>query len=50
MENIIYYAIALIVIVIGVVTLKKIASCMIKSIVMLAVVAALTYLYWFYIK
>jgi hypothetical protein len=47
MDNIGYYLFVLAVIIIGVVLIKKIASCMVKTIVFLVLLAILAYIYLF---
>ncbi|MBP5258362.1 MAG: hypothetical protein J6Z41_06460 [Prevotella sp.] len=46
MDNILYYVIALIAIIIGVVILKKVASCLLKTVFTIILLAILAYLYY----
>lgn len=46
--NFIYYIMLLALIVIGFLVVKKVASCMIKSVILLAMVVALAAIYWLY--
>ncbi len=48
MENILYYVFALVVLVVAFTILKKVASCMIKSVVMIALVLVLLAIYYLY--
>ncbi len=48
MDNFMYYALALIVLVIGLFIVKKVATCMIKATVALIMLAVLGILYWVY--
>jgi hypothetical protein len=48
MDNTVYYAIALLMIVIGIVICKKVAGCLVKSIVTFLLVAVLTVLYFIF--
>lgn len=47
MDNIGYYIFVLAVIIVGVALIKKIASCMVKTIVFLVLLAILAYVYFF---
>ena len=47
-NNFAYYVFALVAIVVAFVVVKKVASCLIRSIVLLAVAAALAYVYYTY--
>ena len=49
-SNIIYYVALLLVIIIGFVVVKKVASCMIKGVVTGILVAVAAALYWFYLR
>ena len=48
--NITYYIFCLLAIVIGIVIVKKVASCLIRTVVLLALVAALAFLYFCYFR
>lgn len=52
MENnsFVYYVFVLIAIVVGFLVVKKVASCLVKSIVLVLLVAALFFLYFTYFK
>ena len=50
MHQFAYYVFALIVIIVAFLTLKKVASCLIKSVVMIALIALLVFLYFTVIK
>lgn len=50
MENITYYTVALLMVVIGVLIVKKVAGCMIRAVVTLVLVAALAALYLHYFR
>lgn len=43
-----YYALALVVLVVGLLIVKKVATCMIKTLVAVVMVAVLAVLYWFF--
>ncbi|MCH3968867.1 MAG: hypothetical protein LKH27_02300 [Prevotella sp.] len=45
-----YYIFALIVLIVAFLVLKKVASCLIKSVVMIALVVLLAFLYFTYIR
>ena len=49
-SNIIYYVDLLLVIIIGFVVVKKVASCMIKSVITIVLIAVAVALYWFYLR
>ncbi len=48
MENFTYYVFALAVLVVGLLVVKKVATCMIKMMVGLVMVAVLAIAYWLY--
>lgn len=48
MENYIYYIFCLIAIIVGVVIVKKVAGCLIKSVILLAIIAVMAYIYFTY--
>ena len=50
MDNIGYYLFMLAVIVVGFIVVRKVASCMIKSVVLLVAIAALAVIYYLYIR
>jgi hypothetical protein len=50
MDNFLYYAFALAALVIGIVVLKKVATCMIKMVVGSIMVLVLLTIYWLYIS
>lgn len=50
MENFSYYACALVVLIIGFLIIKKVATCMIKTVVTLIVLAILGGIYWLYLS
>lgn len=50
MENLTYYLAILALIIIGFFVVKKVASCMIKSIVTIVLILLAVAIYWFYIK
>ena len=43
-----YYALALVVLVVGLLILKKVATCMIKAMVAVVMIAVLAVLYWLF--
>ena len=43
-----YYIFVLVALIVAFIVVKKVASCMIKSVILLAMVAALAALYWLY--
>ena len=49
-SNVSYYIALLALIVLGVFAVKKIASCLIKSVVCLVLLAAMAYIYWTYLR
>ncbi len=50
MENIGYYLLALLILVLGFITVKKVTTCMIKAVVGGIVLIVLAVLYWIYFK
>ena len=50
MENLTYYLAILALIIIGFFVVKKVASCMIKSIVTIVLILLAVAIYWFYIN
>ena len=50
MENLTYYIALLALIIIGFIVVKKVASCMIKSIVTIVLILVAATLYWLYLK
>ena len=50
MENLTYYIALLALILIGFIVVKKVASCMIKSIVTIVLILVAAALYWLYLK
>ncbi|MBR7019217.1 MAG: hypothetical protein IKH99_10300 [Prevotella sp.] len=50
MENYSFYVLVIIAVVVAFCIIKKVASCLIKSIVMLAIVAALAYVWYMYYR
>ncbi len=48
MSDFAYYAFALIILVIGILIVKKVATCMIKALVGIIVIAVLALVYWLY--
>ncbi len=49
MENFGYYVFALVVLIVGFMIVKKVATCMIKAVVGVIVLAVLAAVYWLYI-
>lgn len=49
MGNIGYYIFALVVLIVGFLVVKKVATCLIKTIVTIVVLAVLAGIYWLYI-
>ena len=43
-----YYVFVLVALIVAFIVVKKVASCMIKSVILLAMVAALAAIYWLY--
>ena len=50
MDNWTYYAIALVAIIIAVTIIKKVASCLVRSVVTIVLIAALAAIYYFYLR
>ncbi len=50
MENLTYYLAILALIIIGFLVVKKVASCLVKSIVTIVLVAAAVAIYWLYLR
>ena len=50
MDNFLYYAFALVVLVVGLFILKKVATCMIKMAVGVLMIAVLFTIYWLYLS
>ena len=50
MDNFVYYVFALVVLVVGFLIVKKVATCMIKTVVSLIVLAVLAGIYWLYLS
>nr|WP_295306664.1 sulfate transporter [uncultured Prevotella sp.] len=48
MSNFAYYAFALIVLIVGLMILKKVATCMVKMVVAFIMIAILLGVYWLY--
>lgn len=48
MSNFAYYAFALIVLIVGLMILKKVATCMVKMVVAFIMIAVLLGVYWLY--
>lgn len=48
MNQIGYYIFVLVAVIVAFIVVKKVASCMIKSVILLAMVAALAAIYWLY--
>ncbi len=48
MHNFLYYALALVVLVVGLFILKKVATCMVRMVVTAIMVAVLAAIYWLY--
>ena len=49
-NNFLYYAFALAVLVVGLLILKRVATCMIKTVVGIIMVAVLFAIYWLYLS
>lgn len=49
MDNFLYYAFAIVVLVVGLFILKKVATCMIKMVVGIVMIAVLAAIYWLYL-
>ena len=50
MQNLGYYIFILVAIVVAFLIIKKVASCMIRSVVAVVLVAVLAYIYWMYLR
>lgn len=50
MGNIGYYIFILVAIIVAFLIIKKVASCLIRSIVAIVLVAVLAYVYWMYLR
>ena len=50
MDNFLYYAFALVILVVGLFILKKVATCMIKMAVGVIMIAVLFAIYWLYLS
>ena len=50
MDNIAYYGIALLMIILGFVVLRKLAGCLVRFVVTVVLLALLAVLYYFYMK
>ena len=50
MNNLMYYIALLALIIIGFIVVKKVASCMIKSIVTIVLILAVAAIYWLYLR
>ena len=50
MDNFGYYVAGLILLIVGFLVMKKVASCMIKTVVILVLVAALVAVYYLYLR
>lgn len=50
MQNITYYIAILLMIIIGFVVVKKVAGCLIRSIITLVLIAIIIAIYWLYLK
>ena len=50
MDNFLYYAFALVVLVVGLFILKKVATCMVKMAVGVIMIAVLFAIYWLYLS
>lgn len=49
MENLVYYASCVIVVLIGIWLIKRFVGCLLRSVVTIIVIAALAYIYWVYL-
>jgi hypothetical protein len=49
-SNFVYYVALLLIVIIGFLVVKKVASCMIKSVVTIALIAAAVTIYWLYLR
>ena len=50
MDNFLYYAFALVALVVGLFILKKVATCLVKTVVGVILVAVLAAIYWLYLS
>ena len=50
MENFVYYGFILLLVVVGFFVVKKVAGCIIRTVVTLAVLGALAAIYYFYLR
>jgi hypothetical protein len=50
MENITYYIAILALIIIGILVVKKIAGCLIKSVITIILLAIAAAIYWYYLR
>ena len=50
MENIGYYIFILVAIIVAFLSIKKVTTCLIKSIVLIVLAAVLGYIYWMYLR
>lgn len=46
MDNAIYYIVALVMLIVGITIIKKVAGCLIRSVVTIALMAVLAFLYY----
>ena len=49
-NDFLYYALVLVALVVGLFTLKKVATCMVKTVVGVILVAVLAAIYWLYLS
>lgn len=50
MQNIGYYIFILVTVIVAFLVVKKVTSCLIKSVVAIVLVAVLAYIYWMYLR
>lgn len=50
MQNIGYYIFILVAIIVAFLIVKKVTTCLVKSIVLIVLVAVLGYIYWMYLR
>ena len=50
MENIGYYIFILVAIIVAFLIIKKVTTCLVRSIVLIVLVAVLGYIYWMYLR
>lgn len=50
MDNIGYYIFLLVAVIVAFLIVKKVASCLIRSIVLIVLAALMGYIYWMYLK